>query len=91
MLESEIQHKIIAKLKDLGYLPVKCMLMSLTGFPDIIVFGYHGECFFIECKQSGMKPTHLQEWVHGLLRARGFVVYVLDSPTLPNEIQIVNP
>lgn len=86
MLESAIQHKICVQLKALGYMTVKCNLMSIPGFPDLIVLGNHGDLFFIECKQKGKKPTRLQEHVHGKLRERGFKVYVLDTTTLPEEL-----
>lgn len=86
MLESAIQSRIIRKLKEAGFLPVKAVLTSLSGFPDIIVFGSHSACFFIEVKQLGKKPTKLQEHVHALLRQRGFDVYVLDNDNIPQEI-----
>lgn len=86
MLESAIQARIMAKLRKQGYFPVKCGLMSVTGFPDILVLGNHGKCFFIECKQPGKKPTKLQEYAHSLIRVRGFKVFVLDSDNLPEEI-----
>lgn len=86
MLESTIQHKICVQLKSLGYMTVKCNLMSIPGFPDLIVLGNHGDLFFIECKQQGKKPTRLQEHIHRKLRERGFTVYVLDSTILPEEI-----
>lgn len=51
---------------------------SRRGVPDRIVIG-NGKVVFVELKAPGEKPTKQQEHVHGLLRAQGQEVWVIDS------------
>lgn len=77
-LESEIQGKIIKRLKSEGWMVVKLMLTSLPGFPDLMALK-DGKARFIEVKQPGCKPRELQEYRIKQLRDNGFSVEVLTE------------
>lgn len=74
-LESQIQSRIIQRLKREGWLVVKIGLTNLPGFPDIMALK-DGMAKFIEVKRPGEKPRDLQEYRHKQLRDCGFSVEV---------------
>lgn len=77
--ESKIEGALRDRVKSLGGLAVKFNSMSLSGVPDRIILMPGGVIRFVELKSPGKKPTELQSRVHGIFRALGFSVEVIDS------------
>lgn len=77
-LESEIQGKIIKRLKSEGWMVVKLVLTNLPGMPDIMALK-DGVARFYEVKQPGCKPRPLQDYRIGQLRDLGFEVEVITK------------
>jgi len=78
MTERKIQSKIIKKLRSRGAIVVKMIVVSLGGFPDLLVIE-DGRVYFIEVKRPGGKPTRRQKIVHERIKGKGVDVYVLDN------------
>jgi Holliday junction resolvase len=78
MKESEIQTGIKKQLESAGWLVVKCIQMSMNGWPDLQAHKA-GKTVFVECKRPGQKPTDLQLYRHTQLRKQGFEVIVATS------------
>jgi hypothetical protein len=78
MLERSIQKKVCDYAKSLGWLVFPFKSPSNVGVPDRM-FIKAGECFFIEFKKFGKKPTELQKRVHKKLEAQGFQTFVVDN------------
>ena len=67
------ERRILHKKKDTG------PWCTSPGWPDLEVYPGKERIFFIECKAPGKKADPLQEHVHGVLRAAGYHVYVVDD------------
>ena len=78
MLESKIQAKIKKELSKQGWIVLRPLQVSKSGYPDLWCLKA-GEVVFIEVKQPGEKPTPLQELRHKELRGEGFKVLVATS------------
>ena len=83
MREKEIEKKLTLEAKKRGGLAVKFVSLGFDGMPDRIVLMPEGKMAFVEVKAPGKRPRPLQMARHKLLRALGFLVFVLD-----NESQI---
>jgi hypothetical protein len=83
MREKEIEKKLTLEAKKRGGLAVKFVSPGFDGMPDRIVLMPEGKMAFVEVKAPGKRPRPLQMARHKLLRALGFLVFVLD-----NESQI---
>lgn len=77
-LESDIQARIIARLKAEGWLCVKLVSTNLPGIPDLLMLK-DGKARFIEVKRPGNKPEPLQAYRIAQLRKAGFEVEVLTE------------
>jgi Holliday junction resolvase len=77
-LESRVQDRIVKRYKKEGWIVVKIMLCSLSGFPDLMCLRA-GKALFIEVKRKGERPRPLQTFIHDMLRGAGFEVLVLDE------------
>jgi Holliday junction resolvase len=88
MLESAIQTKIKKYLEREGWMVVKCIQMSLNGWPDLQAHK-DGTTIFIECKQPGKKATPLQLFRHEQLRKKGFEV-ISEATSLKDIYERVN-
>ncbi len=65
------------------------LCIKLTGFvgiPDRLVLLPGGRVFFVEFKQKGKKPHPVQKFVHNQLIRLGFIVYVIDSKAVIEEV-----
>lgn len=78
ILESKVQEKIVKRYKQEGWMVIKIVLCSLSGFPDLMCLR-DGTALFIEVKRKGERPRPLQVFVHDMLRKCGFEVLVLDE------------
>lgn len=83
MREKLIEQKLVRTVKAAGGIAVKFVSPGLDGMPDRLVLLPDARIAFIEVKAMGCKPRPLQIRRHVMLRALGFLVYVLDD-----EIQI---
>lgn len=79
MREKEIEKKLTLEAKKRGGLAVKFVSPGFDGMPDRIVLMPEGKIAFVEVKASGKHPRPLQMSRHKLLRALGFLVFVLDD------------
>ena len=78
MLESEIQHKIIKYLKNLGAIAVK-VDASRPGWPDLTVVMPDGTVLFLEVKQEGGRLRPAQKRIHDELRANHAHIHIVRS------------
>ena len=77
-LESKIQAQIITKLKKAGWLVMRAITISESGYPDLFCFR-KGWVVFIEVKRPGQKLRKIQEYRKRQLEENGFQVYVMDD------------
>lgn len=79
MREKEIEKKLTLEVKKRGGLAVKFVSPGSDGMPDRIVLMPEGKIAFVEVKAPGKRPRPLQMARHKLLRALGFLVFVVDD------------
>lgn len=79
MREKEIEKKLTLEAKKRGGLAVKFVCPGFDGMPDRILLMPEGKMAFVEVKAPGKRPRPLQMARHKLLRALGFLVFVLDD------------
>jgi hypothetical protein len=79
ILERHLEGYFTTQCKKLGLLSLKLHVRFARGWPDRVVPLKDGRTLWIEIKRPGGKTTPLQDKVHEQLRARGHLVYVLDS------------
>lgn len=58
---------------------IKLLSTFIKGLPDRMVICQGGYVGFAEIKTTGKKPTRIQTYIHGKLRALGFTVFVIDD------------
>lgn len=81
--ESDIQDAVVTYARSLRIIARK--LNFGEGWPDYL-FLFGGKVLFIEFKAPGEKPTALQVEMHGILRAEGFQVEVVDNVEDGNKL-----
>ena len=86
MKETEIEKKLVLKVKAKGGIAPKFVSPSYAGMPDRLVLLPGGVFAFAELKAPGMKPRPLQVSRHRLLRSLGFKVYVIDGTEQIEEV-----
>jgi hypothetical protein len=86
MKETEIEKKLVLKVKAKGGIAPKFVSPSYAGMPDRLVLLPGGVFAFAELKAPGMKPRPLQVSRHRLLRSLGFKVYVIDGTQQIEEV-----
>ena len=80
MLEKDIEKRLKNPIKQLGGLCLKFVTPGFTGVPDRIILLPGGVIRFVETKKPGKKERPRQEYVQGILRRLGFIVYsTVDS------------
>ena len=77
--ESELERKLVQKVKASGGLALKFVSPGLAGMPDRLILIAFGKIGFVEVKAPKKKPRKLQKIRHEQLRKLGFNVYVLDE------------
>ena len=85
MLEKQIQAKIKKELTKQGWIVLRPIQVSTSGYPDLWLLK-DGRCVFAEIKRPGQAPTPLQELRHRELRAAGFHVVVMTSVNCIDKI-----
>ena len=78
-LEKEVEKEVVAWWTRRGGLQIKLNILGRRGWPDRIFFPVGGKPVLIEFKRVNQDARALQAYVHGELRARGYVVYVCDK------------
>nr|DAY21710.1 MAG TPA: Nuclease [Caudoviricetes sp.] len=58
---------------------IKLLSTFVKGLPDRMILCQGGYVGFAEIKTTGKKPTKIQTYIHGKLRALGFTVFVIDD------------
>ena len=86
MKETEIEKKLVRKVKAKGGIAPKFVSPSYAGMPDRLVLLPGGVFAFAELKAPGMKPRPLQVARHRMLRDLGFKVYVIDGTQQIEEV-----
>ena len=86
-MESKLQRKIILDLKSKGFVVNKVIRCNNSGWPDLEAFR-NGEVIFIEVKDENKKADPLQEYVHEILNAQKFKVFVVDTWELYTNLNI---
>ena len=78
-LEKEVEKELVAWWTKRGGLQIKLNILGRRGWPDRIFFPVGGKPVLIEFKRVNQDARALQAYVHGELRARGYVVYVCEN------------
>ena len=86
MKETEIEKKLVRKVKAKGGIAPKFVSPGYAGMPDRLVLLPGGVFAFAELKAPGMKPRPLQVARHQMLRSLGFKVYVIDGTEQIEEV-----
>lgn len=86
MKETEIEKKLVQKVKAKGGIAPKFVSPGYAGMPDRLVLLPGGVFAFAELKAPGMKPRPLQVSRHRLLKSLGFKVYVIDGTEQIEEV-----
>ena len=76
--EKELQSKIIADLDKRGWIVVKTIVLSKSGFPDVFAFK-KGRTVFFEIKAKNGVRSKLQEYRISQLKAEGFTAEFIDD------------
>ena len=86
MLESKIQTKIKKELTKQGWIVLRPVQVSKSGYPDLWCLK-DCQCMFVEVKRPGENPTPLQELRHKELREAGFQVIIATSVNCVERIK----
>ena len=80
--ESQIQAKVRAEIKKLGWITVKFNADAYNGgagFPDLICLGPGGTLVLLELKKPDGRVSKIQKWWHDQLRGLGHRVHVVTT------------
>ena len=78
MLEQQIQTKIIKQLTKEGWLCLKIIKLSASGYPDLLCHR-NGETMYIEVKRPVGKLSALQQLRIAELREKGITVKIWEG------------
>jgi hypothetical protein len=84
-VESWIEQQVVEYAIKLGMTTLKLNVSGRIGWPDRI-FLFRGHTFFIEFKREGEAPRAAQRYVHGIIAAQGFEVFVIDDVKQGKEL-----
>lgn len=91
MRERDIEGRLIKAVKEAGGVCPKFIAPGFDGMPDRIVMLPEGHIGFVEVKTKGKQPRPLQRKRHEMLRALGFLVFILDDPVqIPTILEEVS-
>ena len=76
--EKELQTKIIADLDKRGWIVVKTIVLSKSGFPDVFAFK-NCQAIFFEVKAKNGVRSKLQQYRIKQLQAEGFTAEFVDD------------
>lgn len=75
MTEQKIQSKIVKKLKEDGWIVIKTIKLSESGYPDIFAFR-SGVSIFVEVKSESGRASPLQKYRIEELTKQGFKAFI---------------
>lgn len=78
-LESELQKKITAYLKDNNYFYFKIISASINGVPDIFAIIPSGPVFIEVKRQNGGRLSRIQEYQIDRIRKNGIKVAIINN------------
>lgn len=84
--EKNLEKKLIKLVKEMGGQAIKLQTTHYQGLPDRLCLFPNGILVFVEVKETGKKPTKIQEVTHKKLGALGFIVDVVDSTDKLNAV-----
>jgi len=84
--EKDLERKLTKLVKLNGGWALKFLPTLVSGLPDRIVLLPEGKLFFAEIKETGKKPSRIQDVVIGKIRELGFRVEVVDSSEQIHQI-----
>ena len=87
MEEQKLQTKIISDLNKRGWIVVKTITLSKSGFPDVFAFK-NGHAIFFEVKAKNGIKSKLQQYRIKQLQAEGFTAEFVDD--YDNYLRIIN-
>ena len=85
--EKELQTKIISDLEKRGWIVVKTIVLSKSGFPDVFAFK-KGKSIFFEIKAKNGVRSKLQQYRISQLQAEGFTAEFVDD--YDDYLRIIN-
>ncbi len=85
-MEKTVEAYLRGRVKAAGGLALKLVCPGWTGVPDRLILMPGGRAYFAETKSAGKKPRKRQEYVHGVLRRLGFLVFVPDTKAAVDEL-----
>ena len=85
--EKELQTKIIADLNKRGWIVIKTIVLSKSGFPDVFAFK-KGRTIFFEIKAKNGVKSKLQQYRIEQLQAEGFTAEFVDD--YEDYLRIIN-
>ena len=85
--EQKLQSKIISDLNKRGWIVVKTITLSKSGFPDVFAFK-KGKVIFFEVKAKNGVRSKLQQYRIEQLQAEGFTAEFVDD--YDNYLRIIN-
>ena len=86
MLEKELERKFVKAVKKAGGRTYKFVSPGNAGVPDRLVILPGNHIGFVELKQTGKKPTAIQNRQMDRLENLGCHVYLLDRPEEIDEL-----
>lgn len=84
--EKYLERKLGEEVRKIGGWSIKLPAYLLNGLPDRLVLFPGGRVMFAEIKTTGAKITAVQAAIHAKLRKLGFVVIVVDSYNVIEQI-----
>lgn len=85
--EKELQTKIIADLDKRGWIVVKTIVLSKSGFPDVFAFK-KGKAIFFEIKAKNGVRSKLQQYRIVQLQQQGFTAEFVND--YADYLRIIN-
>lgn len=77
--EKLVERRLVELIHINNGMCIKLSSMHLIGLPDRLCLLPKAKIAFVELKTTNKKPTKIQVFVHGKLRALGFRVEILDT------------
>lgn len=78
-MENSVERYLVKITKQNKGYCYKWVSPGTAGVPDRILLLPGARVYLVECKDQGKKPSPVQKYIHKILKAIGFHVYVIDS------------
>jgi hypothetical protein len=84
--EKFLERKLVEEVKRNKGWCIKLLCNHVIGLPDRLCLFPNSRALFAEVKTTGEKPRRSQELIHDRLRRLGFQVYIVDKPSIIQDI-----